>query len=61
MNDEAVSLETALFAARMLADDGSNTEYVRGMCELLATCFPTNDVEPDERAEWFEQQLVKQR
>lgn len=35
-----VSLETALSAASVLVGDRSNTEYLRGMCELLEVCFP---------------------
>lgn len=58
--EEQVKLGIAISAARLLADDGSNREYMRGMCELLATCFPMEDVEPEERAQWFEREVLKQ-
>lgn len=45
------TLEEAILEAKDLADDGSNEEYMRGMCELLARCFPVDCVCTDERAE----------
>jgi len=39
------------------AKESDNPEYVRGMCELIARCFPVKDVMTDERAEEIEELL----
>ena len=48
------TLESAINEVADLADDFKNEEYVRGMCELLARCFPVWGMPTDERAEWIE-------
>lgn len=47
-------LRDALTHAVDLAGDFENEEYVRGMCELIARCFPTRGVTTDIRAEGVE-------
>lgn len=41
----------AIAEATSLAGDGDNSEYMRGMCELLARMFPTYGVCTEERSE----------
>lgn len=52
--------KNAIIQAADLAGDCTNAEYLRGMCELLARCFPKADVLTDERAEWFESRIREQ-
>ncbi len=54
VSDMNGAIRAAIF---LLAGDATNTEYVRGMCELLAMLFPAPDMDTAERAEWFETKI----
>lgn len=41
----------ALSHASILVGDCSNKEYARGICEILASLFPIEDMDTEERAE----------
>jgi len=48
------SLEGMILQANLLWDgteESDNPEYLRGMCELIARCFPVDGLMTDERAE----------
>jgi hypothetical protein len=40
-------------------DAADNPEYLRGMCELIARCFPVADVFTDERAKQIKAEILK--
>lgn len=44
--------------AKPLIDDGKNTEYTRGICELIADLDGIKDVFHDERAEQVKAELL---
>lgn len=54
--------ENAILHAAVLMGGSDNTEYLRGICELLASCFPVEcfpveNEDISDRAAWFEQQI----
>lgn len=56
MGHRQVSFRTAVIEAADLvgADCATdNPEYLRGVCELMARCFPVKDVDTHDRAEYF--------
>lgn len=62
MNPQQVSFRAAVFEAADLvgADCATNNpEYLRGVCELLARCFPAKGADTHDRAEYF-QSLITQ-
>lgn len=56
----AMKMGCAIRQAADLYGDSVNPEYLRGMCELMARCFPEKDVYTDERADWFEDKVQAQ-
>ncbi len=44
--------------AKSLVDDGQNTEYTRGICELIADLDGIEDVYHGERSEEIRQELL---
>lgn len=55
---ESASFNALLAEARILCDDADqNSEYLRGICELLAYIFPVADVMPEERIEAIQQMI----
>ena len=44
--------------AKQLIDDGSNKEYTRGICELIAGIDGIPDVFLDERSEQIKEELL---
>lgn len=56
---ESASFNALLAEARILCDGvDQNSEYLRGICELIAYIFPVADVMPEERIEAI-QQLIR--
>ena len=45
--------------AEQLIDDGENTEYTRGICELIAEIDGIEDIPTDERAEQIRQEILR--
>jgi len=58
-NAEPCSMDNAIAQAAGLLTDMDNEEYIRGMCELLASMFPAPDTGTEERAEWFTAEVEK--
>lgn len=45
--------------AKILIDGGENAEYTRGICELLAMCFPNKSGDAEEAAESYRKLLTE--
>lgn len=45
--------------AKILIGDGENVEYTRGICELLAMCFPDEYGDAEEAAESYRKLLTE--
>jgi hypothetical protein len=45
-------------AAVDLIDDGSNSEYVRGICELIAEMDPITEVDLEDRSNQIKEELL---
>lgn len=54
------SMQTAIHHAAVLIDGSDNYEYMRGMCELLASLNPIPTMDTAGRATWFEAQIRRQ-
>lgn len=57
-----ITEEEMIEEARSLLEPGEerdNPEYLRGMCNLIASCFGRDGMPTDERSEEIEKQLVK--
>jgi len=44
--------------AKLLVDDGENTEYTRGICELIAEIDAVEDVDHGERSEEIRCEII---
>lgn len=53
-------IQKAINHAAVLIDGSDNYEYMRGMCELLASLHPGPAMCTSDRSDWFEEQIRKQ-
>lgn len=51
-DSDPVMLKSAIMNGADLVDGGHNTEYTRGVCEIIARLFPVSGVCTSERADW---------
>jgi hypothetical protein len=54
---KTVSIDVIKNLAKSLIDDGTNVEYCRGICELIADCDGITDVEHADRSIQIAQEL----